>query len=323
MGPLRGVLTLLILVFLAGESSAQVWINPNPYGFGHGTWGINARLGHHGSLVVGGGWPVGVGYPGLMLGGYRQNTLIYAPQTLIQQQPIYIPVPVVLGNNPGDGLEMLPDFQGGMRANPPAGRNNPAPERRPAAVPRKDAPREAVPPPRKAEPRPAPPPPNLPLPPQPPDPEKDPIDEQRRQMALGKQAFTDREYGKAVQRFQQANRVAPPVALGYFLLGQSYLALGKYLDAQEAILEGLKQEPGWPQSAFHPADLYGDHPQELVEHREQLRAVLDLNPRQAVLLFLYGYTLWFDGQRDQGRDWLQRAQPGLPFPGILAGFLKP
>ena len=330
MRHLRWFLVLVSLSLSSLEGHAQIIVSGNSYlgygGFVPGGLNINARFGRRGYLSVSSGFPGygglgGYGYPGLFVGGYyRQTTIVYGPGPLVVAQPVYIPVPVPVGNPLGQDdllLDQMPLPQAGLRRAPrpdaparqPAPAPAPAPKPLPAPVPPKP---EAPPPPPKP----------MPMPPQPADPEKDPLDENSRLITLGKQAFTAREYGKAAQRFRQAARVAPELSRTYFLLAQAYVALGKYLDAQESILEGLARRPDWPREPFRPIELYGDHPAEYSEHLRRLREVVEHNERDAVLLFLYGYQLWFDGQRDEARGLFLRALPGLADPEVIQGFLK-
>jgi tetratricopeptide (TPR) repeat protein len=158
--------------------------------------------------------------------------------------------------------------------------------------------------------------------PRPARPEEDPRAEYDRLLSLGRTAFAAREYGRAAQRFQQATQVQPNAALAHFLLAQSFLALGKYRDAVEAIHAGLARQPDWPTAFFKPLDLYGPHVAEYPEHLRRLEEVWHRQPDDPVLLFLYAYQLWFDGRKEEARLLFQRALPGATDPGVIQGFLR-
>jgi tetratricopeptide (TPR) repeat protein len=167
-----------------------------------------------------------------------------------------------------------------------------------------------------AQPEPAPPPrPEAPKPPpaKPPDvprmphPNPEPRGEYARLIELGKESFADTDYGLAAQRFRQASEVLPNEGQARFLLAHALLAFGKYQDAVDAINAGISLEPNWPASNFHPLDLYGQHVALYPEHLQRLEDAVGRNPNDAVVLFLYGYELWFDGRKDEARGLFQKA----------------
>ena len=125
-----------------------------------------------------------------------------------------------------------------------------------------------------------------------------PVDEAARQIRLGKASFEAEEYGRAAQRFREANRLRPDEPLPYFLLAQSLIALGKYHDALDATLAGMARRPDWPAERFRPIDLYGGNVAEYPEHLLRLDTALKKHPGDAVLSFLNGYQVWFAGRRE-------------------------
>ncbi len=146
-----------------------------------------------------------------------------------------------------------------------------------------------------------------------------PIDEHTRQVRLGKEAFEAEEYGRAVQRFREANRLRPEEAPPYFLLAQSLIATGKYHEALDAILAGMVRNPDWPAAEFRPIDLYGGAVAEYPEHLLRLDEALKKHPGDAVLLFLNGYQVWFAGRRDAARPSFREARDRLAGkPGVEA-----
>jgi Tetratricopeptide repeat len=184
-----------------------------------------------------------------------------------------------------------------------------------------EAPKE---PPRKEPPAPKEPPKERPIPrlPRGPQPNVDPRVESARQVALGKAAFAEGEYGRAAERFRRAVIVAPGEALPHFLLAQAHLALGNYRRAFAAIQSGLALKPDWPSEPFRPVELYGANVADYADHQAALANTLAANPNDALLLFLRAYSLWYDGRKLEARPLLERAAPGLPDRGIVERFLR-
>ena len=138
-----------------------------------------------------------------------------------------------------------------------------------------------------------------------------PVDEHARQVRLGKEAFEAEEYGRAAQRFREANRIRPEEPLPYFLLAQSLIAMGKYRDALDAVLAGMAKDPDWPAEAFRPIDLYGGGVAEYPEHLFRLDAALKKHPDDTTLLFLNGYQVWFAGRREAAVPLFRQARDRL------------
>jgi hypothetical protein len=157
--------------------------------------------------------------------------------------------------------------------------------------------------------------------PRPPEPELKPKEEAARQIALGREAFANQEYGRAAERFQEAARVFPQDPLAYFLLAQADFALGKYREATAAIHDGLRRKADWPAGDFRPIEMYGPNVADYAEHLGQLRLALKENPRDPVLFFLLAYQLWFDGQRDEARILFHKALPLVAEPRFIHLFL--
>jgi tetratricopeptide (TPR) repeat protein len=146
--------------------------------------------------------------------------------------------------------------------------------------------------------------------------------ESARQMQLGKEAFAAKEYGRALERFEQALELTPNDAMLHFLRAQAEFALGKYADATASVLAGLKLRPEWPKEKFAPRELYGRNAAEAALHLDQLRQAVETNPNEPALLFLYGYQLWFDGRRGEAREFLRRALPMVADPKPIERFLQ-
>ena len=154
-----------------------------------------------------------------------------------------------------------------------------------------------------------------------PPPEADKRAENARQQKLGREAFAVGEYGRAAERFEQALRVAPDLALSYFLLAQAQFAMGKYRDAVASIHSGMKLHPDWPAAKFAARELYADNAAEHALHLEQLRQAIERSPQEPALLFLYGYQLWFNGRHDDAKPFFRRALANVADPKPIERFL--
>jgi hypothetical protein len=195
---------------------------------------------------------------------------------------------------------------------PPGGLMRPLrPGDRPGARP----PAEPPPPPPAPAPRPVP---ELPLAPRP----EAPPAEAARQVGLGREAFTAGEYGRAAERFARAAEVWPEDPPAGFLLAQAHLASGQYAEAFAALEAAFRRRPAGPGDGFVPRALYGDRAADFAAHLQALRSSRDRFPDDPVLLFLTGYQLWFNGQRDEARPLLRRALPLLPNPAALERFVR-
>ncbi len=199
----------------------------------------------------------------------------------------------------------------------------PPAEKPPPPPPRKEEPKE---PPKKEAP---PPPPRKPAPkegelglPRPPALPDDPREAHAQLVALGEESFKDLEYGRAVQRFRQAIRRLPDEPMPYFLLAQALVAQGKYHEAYDSLLAGLRLRPDWPRSDFRPLELYGEAVGEYADHFAKLEQTLRRHPDDPVLLFLVGYQLWFDGRKEEAGPLFRRALPRTANRDAIERFLR-
>jgi tetratricopeptide (TPR) repeat protein len=136
-----------------------------------------------------------------------------------------------------------------------------------------------------------------------------------RLIMLGREAYADQGYGRALQRLQQASGADPKNAEAHLLLGQALFALGKYREAVREIQAGLVLNPGWAKMPFRPLDLYGPNVADYAEQMFALDTAVTAQPNDADLLFLLGYQRWFDGRRDEAGRLFQKAnrlQPNNP-----------
>jgi tetratricopeptide (TPR) repeat protein len=236
----------------------------------------------------------------------RPVVVVNSPVIVIQQSPLFLPP-----SRPRMERELVPC----LPPEKPREEAPKAPERKKPAPPIKEKEKE---PKKKPPERPARPGPRMPGPPAPAD---DPAEEAERLEGLGRESFKDLEYGRAAQRFAQASRLAPDLPMPRFLLAQALLAQGKYHDAADAIVGGLKRNPDWPKSKFRPMELYGA----VGEYPEQMAALTEVqrrHPDDPDLLFLLAYQLWFDGRKEEARPLLRRALPRSKNRDAIERFLR-
>lgn len=289
---------------------------------GNSVLSISASTGPRAVLVPVGGPVIGppVYYPAYY-GPYgireRYTSIRITPPPIIVVQPPLIGEPI-------PRRRLLPDDDEDLFPLPQARLNDPPP---PAPLPGRDAgvfrpidqdnrdraarpvPLEPAPPPME-KPQPAPP------PPEPPDMPRrgfvpvaavNPRDEAARLVALGRDHFAAREYGRAAERFRQALRASPNEGQTQFLLAQALIALGKYSAAVDAVHEGMAILPDWPREKFQPLALYGDNVADYPAHLGRLEAALSRHADDPELLFLQAYALWLDGRRDDARPLFEKA----------------
>jgi hypothetical protein len=140
--------------------------------------------------------------------------------------------------------------------------------------------------------------------------------------ALGVAAFKDEDYGLAAQRFQQALDADAAAARPHFLLGQAYLALGKFREAVQIIGVGLAKDPTWPRSDFRPrVELYMNEA-DWNRHLALLEQVQAGQPQNAGYLFLLAYVRWFDDDRATATRLFREVRPLVGDPGLVDLFLK-
>jgi hypothetical protein len=317
---------LLVLLF-PGVAQAQFLL---PFGGGfeigfskvkrHGGISFSLSRGYGG--FYGNPYCAPVPYAGIAV---TQIRILTPPPIIVQAPPVEVLAPSTVQLPSYDEVmarapePQLPGREAGrFRPLEPDNRERARQPLKPEAPPDRPPPKE--PPPK--EPPPKEPPQQKPRLPRVPLPHADPRVESGRQVDLGKDAFSRGEYGRAAERFRQAADLAPDEPLPLFLLAQAHVALGNYRRAFDAIRDGLALKPDWPAERFRPAELYGDNVAEYGAHLAALEDALAAHPTDALLLFLCGYELWFDGRKAEARELLVRAAPALPDPGVVERFLR-
>lgn len=124
----------------------------------------------------------------------------------------------------------------------------------------------------------------------------------------GRRAFTDGQYGRALELFRRAAELTPKEPAAHYLVSQAQFALGKYREAVAAITTGMAVRPDWPNARFHSRDLYWKKPELYDDHLAALRQAVAALPDDPALVFLLGHQLWFDDRRDEARGLFQKAE---------------
>ncbi len=139
---------------------------------------------------------------------------------------------------------------------------------------------------------------------------------------LGREAYSQEGYGRAVLRFRQASEADGNNADAHLLLGQALCATGKYRDAAAELQHGLLLNPNWPRAAFRPLEMYGPNVADFSLHIQALEDALALQPNDVDLLFLLGYERWFDGRKEEAERLFRRALRQAPNNGAFGLFLN-
>ena len=137
------------------------------------------------------------------------------------------------------------------------------------------------------------------------------LDDRRRAgkyVEQGDELFARGRYLEAMSVYRRAAESARDVAQPWFRLGFAYLAAGRYERSSESFREGLQRDPGYFESGFRLAQLYGGEEAAKESHVEALaQAALDddANPD---LAYLVGVFLHFDGQAERAVPFFDRAE---------------
>jgi tetratricopeptide (TPR) repeat protein len=123
----------------------------------------------------------------------------------------------------------------------------------------------------------------------------------------GRRAFTDGQYGRALELFRRAAVLTPDEPSAHYLVSQAQFALGKYREAVVAIAAGMAVRPDWPQARFGSRELYWKKPELFDDHLAALRQAEAEFPDDANLVFLLGHQVWFDGKHDEARPLFRKA----------------
>jgi len=147
-----------------------------------------------------------------------------------------------------------------------------------------------------------------------------PMVEADRRLELGLAAFGEARYGQALEHFRHAATVAPDDSAAFFYMAQAQFAIGKYDAAAASLTQGLKLRPDWPKTRFRTRDLYRDKPEAFTEQLRQLREAQKRDPEDARLSFVLGVQLWFDGRREEAREFFEQARKTIKDPTPIQAF---
>lgn len=148
-----------------------------------------------------------------------------------------------------------------------------------------------------------------------------PKDEAARQVRLAQAAFAAEEYGRAVERLDEAIKAQPKEPLPRFLLAQVRFARGEYAEAVAAVRDGLALAPDWPATDFTPKPLYAGAPARFDEQLKDLRRAAADRPDDVTVQFLLGYQLWFNGERGEATRLFRRLAPAVKERNLIDAFL--
>jgi hypothetical protein len=135
-----------------------------------------------------------------------------------------------------------------------------------------------------------------------------------------RQAFLQDEQGRAAERLQAAIDLVPNAPLPYFLLAQVYVARGEYPEAVAAIRAGMRKHPDWPTARFDPTTMYS-RPEFFDPDLQKLKTAAEAKPDDPALLFLYGYQLFFLGDRKEAAKLFKKAAARTKENAIIERFL--
>lgn len=111
----------------------------------------------------------------------------------------------------------------------------------------------------------------------------------------GDRQFKKGQYRQALDRYDKGVRQASDLADIHFRKAFALVGMSKYAEATEAVKEGLRLKPEWPESGFVLEELYPDAAAKREVFR-QLTLHLDAHPRDAEALFMLAVLQHFDGQ---------------------------
>ena len=150
-------------------------------------------------------------------------------------------------------------------------------------------------------------------------------------------ADEEAEFGKAVATMDLARAggastivvLTAPLAAEARAVGGSVRALAKVVgprlgpnELDKAVEILGRQTHDEIAAQFDVRDLYGRRPAEHALDLERLRDVVERNPNEPALAFLYGYELWFNGRKKEALPFLERAAKGAVDPTPIKRFLN-
>ena len=135
-----------------------------------------------------------------------------------------------------------------------------------------------------------------------------------------REAFLLDELGRSAERLQAAIALNPNVPLPYFLLAQVLVARGEFPEAVAAIRAGMGKFPDWPAAKFDPTTMYS-RPEFFDADLQRLKVAHEAKPDDPALLFLYGYQLFFLGDRKEAAKLFKKASARTKEKAMIERFL--
>ena len=284
---LRGAIAIMATLLAVSSASAQLVMLPMQTSFSRGRASIFVQ-----PRVIPGTFGYSQSYYGFSggpwNGGFAQwqwgLPVVYSPPPpIIIQNIIQAPyggaLPAAAAAR--NGVVIPPEFDPpAVKAPAKAVRLGPAPKPPEAVIP--DPPRPPVPPAGRAE--------------------ADLIADN------GTKAFADGQYGRALELFRKAAEITPNEPSAHYRVAQAQFARGKYREAVAAIAAGMALRADWSEARFTHRSMYWKKPAVFDDHLNALRQAATAFPDDPDLLFLLGHQLWFDGQRDEAKAYIQKAR---------------
>jgi predicted Zn-dependent protease len=122
---------------------------------------------------------------------------------------------------------------------------------------------------------------------------------------LGDRLFRARNLKKAEERYNQAVRIAPGLALPRVRLGQVAMVRGQYGTAADCLREAETAQPGWILNAPDIQALYGE-PTEFASNVAKLESYLQANPDDRDAWLVLGAEWFLSGRTNKAADVFKR-----------------
>jgi hypothetical protein len=227
--------------------------------------------------AVGGGW-LNYGFPYWMTVGPDGLPLVIAPRPPVVVVPGVIPVAV-------------PDR--GVLGGPMPLVNRPIPRLAPPVIRAKGNP-NANPAPRKAD-----------------------VAKGEQLVTIGDRLFRAGNFKRAVERYEQAQRLDSGAAAPLVRLAQVALVRGQYAEAAQRFREAIAAEPGWLGKARDIQSIYGE-PTEFNRPIARLESHLLADPNDRDGWFVLGAQYYLSGRTRRAADVFLRLTDRKPDPALAA-----
>jgi tetratricopeptide (TPR) repeat protein len=127
-------------------------------------------------------------------------------------------------------------------------------------------------------------------------------------IGYGDALFAKQRYAEAGDRYRRAASTAPQLAEAWFRRALALTATGRYDLAVSSVNRGLKLDPKWPKVVFDASDILWPDAKAKEAYFATLAKLAAENPANQDVLFLVGLHFHIDGQQDQAKKYLTRAQ---------------